>query len=238
MADQGQDRTAVGEDGGVGALSRERIVEAALALARRDGLDALTMRRLADELDVTAMATYRHVAGKADLLQAMAEQVWDSVLQLPLDELPDDPLERVVAALVRARHALLDHGDLALVAAWRPTPSPSVVANVSSVVDALRDLGFTTEQIPAAYSTLVVTGLGHIQFEVARAGFDREAGGPRPVPPLDGLGDLDPATISVLAQIAADPDRTALFEFGIRRLLDGLLAWSAGDGPPPDLDRR
>lgn len=231
MADRVRD--GGGEVGG-GALSRRRIVDVAVELAQRDGLDALTMRRLADELGVTPMAAYRHVAGKDDLLQAMAERIWEELLSLPVDELPDDPVELVVAALVRIREHLLSYGDLARVAAWRPTPSASVAANVTIVVEVLRAMGFDDEQVPAAYATIVTTALGQIQFEVARNAFEAAADQDRPTGVPEGL-ELDGTTRAVVEQIAAAPDRRVLFEFTIRRLAEGLLAWAASDEPSPDL---
>ena len=63
-----------GDDGG-GQLSRERIVEAALRVVDRDGFDRLTMRSLADELGVTAMAAYYYVANKDELLEWVADEI-------------------------------------------------------------------------------------------------------------------------------------------------------------------
>ncbi|MBT9329369.1 TetR/AcrR family transcriptional regulator, partial [Salmonella enterica subsp. enterica serovar Typhimurium] len=56
-------------------LSREAIVDAAIALADEDGLDALSMRRIADRMGVGAMSLYRHVAGKDELIAAMTDEV-------------------------------------------------------------------------------------------------------------------------------------------------------------------
>jgi AcrR family transcriptional regulator len=61
------------------ALSREPIVTAALELVERDGWEALSMRRLAVELDVWPMAIYRHFSDKEDLLAAVAEAAADKV---------------------------------------------------------------------------------------------------------------------------------------------------------------
>jgi AcrR family transcriptional regulator len=58
------------------ALSRERIVVAAIAVADKEGIDALSMRRVAVELDVATMSLYRHVRDKDDLLNAMTDVVF------------------------------------------------------------------------------------------------------------------------------------------------------------------
>ena len=60
-------------------LNRDRALHTALDLLDRSGLDALTMRRLADALDVRAGALYRYFATKQDLLTAMAERMMEGV---------------------------------------------------------------------------------------------------------------------------------------------------------------
>ena len=67
-------------------LSRERIVQAAIDVADREGLQALTMRRLGAELGVEAMAVYKHVSGKDDILDGMVELVV-SLIETPGDGL-------------------------------------------------------------------------------------------------------------------------------------------------------
>ena len=57
------------------ALSRERILRAAVALADRDGVDSLSMRKLAQELGVVPMALYKHVANKEEMLDGMLDVV-------------------------------------------------------------------------------------------------------------------------------------------------------------------
>ncbi len=68
-------------------LNRDRIAQAALGLVGREGLTALTMRRLGAELGVEAMSLYNHVTNKDDLLDAIVERVYAEV-QLPAADLP------------------------------------------------------------------------------------------------------------------------------------------------------
>jgi TetR/AcrR family transcriptional regulator, tetracycline repressor protein len=68
-----------GEDGGRVRLSKRAVVDRALKLADADGLDALTIRKLAQDLGVTPMALYWHFRSKEDLLEGMAEQVWSEI---------------------------------------------------------------------------------------------------------------------------------------------------------------
>jgi len=68
-----------GEDGGRTRLSKRAVVDRALKLADADGLDALTIRKLAQDLGVTPMALYWHFRSKDDLLEGMSEQVWGEI---------------------------------------------------------------------------------------------------------------------------------------------------------------
>jgi len=75
----GPPRGLDGEDGGRARLSKRAVVDRALKLADTDGLDALTIRKLAQDLGVTPMALYWHFRSKDDLLEGMAEQVWGEI---------------------------------------------------------------------------------------------------------------------------------------------------------------
>jgi AcrR family transcriptional regulator len=101
------------------ALTRERVVDAAIALAEREGLAELSMRRLAAELGAGTMSLYNHVSDKDDLFDAMVQQVLATVRVSPSDDW------REVAATWAAdsRAALLD----------RITLIPLVVAPERSV---------------------------------------------------------------------------------------------------------
>jgi TetR/AcrR family transcriptional regulator, tetracycline repressor protein len=67
------------EDVGRARLSKRTVVDRALKLADADGLDSLTIRKLAQDLGVTPMALYWHFRSKEDLLEGMAEQVWSEI---------------------------------------------------------------------------------------------------------------------------------------------------------------
>src|SRR6266540_6177235 len=91
---------------GVG-LSRERVLQAGLRLVDREGVDALTMRRLGKELGVEAMSLYGHVANKQDLLDGVVECVY---AELPQCSLMSGPWhERLRSVAHRIRQVLLHH---------------------------------------------------------------------------------------------------------------------------------
>ncbi|MEJ5255714.1 MAG: TetR/AcrR family transcriptional regulator [Acidimicrobiales bacterium] len=82
-------------------LGRELIVDEARRLISAEGLEALTLRRLADRFSVTAPAFYSHFRDKEDLLRAVAERQFEELMvryrQIDADSDPDRPLERVRA---------------------------------------------------------------------------------------------------------------------------------------------
>lgn len=82
-------------------LQREAIVDVAHELVSKEGLDALTLRRLAAELSVSAPALYAHFSDKHDLLRSVAEREFDELIaryeQVEADADPQDPLARVRA---------------------------------------------------------------------------------------------------------------------------------------------
>ena len=94
--------------GTASALTRERVIDAAITVAERDGLAELSMRRLAAELGAGTMSLYNHVADKEDLYDAMVEHVLAPV------RVADDGDWRAVVALwaTDSRGALLDRIDL------------------------------------------------------------------------------------------------------------------------------
>ncbi|HEV3323621.1 MAG TPA: TetR family transcriptional regulator [Solirubrobacteraceae bacterium] len=82
-------------------LKRERVLDAALAVAEREGLQRLSMRLVASELGVSPMALYRHVTNKDDLLDGLVERLL-AELELPEASLPWDERLRGLASELRA----------------------------------------------------------------------------------------------------------------------------------------
>src|SRR6266702_6817989 len=87
-------------------LSRERVLDAAIALADRDGLEALSMRKLAQALGVEAMSLYNHVANKGDLVDAMVDRV---VGEIELPATGDDWDVAIRKCAISAHEAFLRH---------------------------------------------------------------------------------------------------------------------------------
>jgi AcrR family transcriptional regulator len=85
------------------ALSRDTVIDRALALADTEGLDGVTIRRLGQELGVTPMALYWHVRNKDELLDAMGDRIFESLVVDYTSQAPwDEQLRAIVLALIAA----------------------------------------------------------------------------------------------------------------------------------------
>jgi AcrR family transcriptional regulator len=123
-------------------LSKERVLGAAVALADEGGVDALSMRRLAQELGVVPMALYKHVANKDEMLGGMIDVVVGEI---------DPPLSgtdwktAVRQRVLSARSALLRHPWASQVIESRTDPTPAVLTYMDSMVGLFRAGGFSID---------------------------------------------------------------------------------------------
>jgi AcrR family transcriptional regulator len=120
-------------------LSRERVLRAAVDLADRGGIEGLSMRKLGQELDVEAMALYRHVRNKDDILDGIVDVI---VGEIDDPEPGDDWKNTLRQKVVAARHAMLRHPWAPRVLEERPSLGPAVLAYVDSVLGILLAGGF------------------------------------------------------------------------------------------------
>lgn len=124
-----------------GQLSRAVVVDRALALADAEGLDNLTVRRLATDLDVTPMALYWHFRTKDDLLAGAADRLLDG-LELPAAGGPWH--RRLHAAVTALVEALRPHPQLAPLVAGRLLGHPTGLALTELALGCLDEAGFDT----------------------------------------------------------------------------------------------
>ena len=153
------------------SLTRERIVDAAMRVADAEGLDAVSMRRLAADLGVGPMSLYRHVAGREELEQLLARAVFRAH---PLPE-PGPPGWRAKLELVSRlqwqayrRHPWLPE----LISMTRPLLIPEALAHTEWTLRALDGLNLTdTERVrdaftlPALVRGLAASGAAEIRAE-------------------------------------------------------------------------
>jgi AcrR family transcriptional regulator len=209
-------------------LSRDRIVRAAVGFADAEGIDGLSMRRLAEELDAAPMALYRHVAHKDDLLDAMVDVVF-SELEFPTD------VDWRTAMHERARgmrQALLRHPWTVGQMESR-TPGLESFRHHNATMQCLREqAGLPFPMAVHAYSAMDSYIYGFalqektLPFtdadEAVAEGQRRQTAAEAIITP-EAFAEAFPYLADIAQQLAASPyDFDAEFEFGIELVLDGI----------------
>jgi AcrR family transcriptional regulator len=123
-------------------LTREKVLHTAVALADRGGIESLSMRKLAQALDVVPMALYRHVAHKGELLEGMVDVVVGEI-DPPLDGA--DWKTTIRERILSARRALIRHPWASRVMESRTTPTPVVLGYTDSMIGLFRTGGFSLD---------------------------------------------------------------------------------------------
>ena len=134
-----------------GPLSTERVLRAAVDLADRDGIESLTMRKLAHQLGAGAMSLYYHVANKDELLDGMIDVVY-SEIDPPSSRADWKTAMRRVA--VSAREALARHRWAIPLMESRRRPGPASLRHHDAVLGRLREAGFSIQNAVHAFSAL------------------------------------------------------------------------------------
>lgn len=209
-------------------LDQARTVEAALVLLDESGLDALTMRRLADAVGVQAGALYRHFATKQDLLTAMAERMLAGCSTPPPDP---DWSGRLTALARRMRTALLAHRDGARVYAGTHSTGANTLGFAETLVGVLRGAGFGPEEAARTAMTVVHFTVGHTLEEQAAL----QPGDQGPADPeqlREAVAAAGYPHLTAALPVLTGTDFTAQFEFGLGLLLQGLrTVHRPGAGP-------
>ncbi|WP_409332367.1 TetR/AcrR family transcriptional regulator [Trujillonella humicola] len=211
-------------------LDRRRILGAAVEFIDAHGLSALTMRRLGAALGVEAMALYRYVPGREQLLDGVVENV--------VDELYGDPDVHLEAAhgwqeyLQRLAHGVrriaLAHPEVFPLVATRPPAAPWVrpplrsLRWIESFLVALTSHGFSEDSAVAAYRAYSSFLLGHLLLEVSQKGVpvnaeDAGLGEPDAPPGLTGY-----PTVVRLQDLLSVDESAAEFDEALENLLGRL----------------
>ena len=202
-------------------LSRQSVLDAAVALADEDGLDRFSMRRLAQELGVVPMALYKHVANKDELLDGMVDIVFGEIESPSID---DDWRAAMRRRAISARNALKRHGWAIGLMETR-NPGPANLQNHNAVMGCLREAGFSFEDAIHAYSVQDAYIYG-FALQEKTLGFQKpdDAGraAQRRAQAIDALNEYP-----YLAEIAtklpeSGYDNAVEFAWGLDLILDGL----------------
>src|SRR5437867_12301550 len=196
------------------ALSRKRIVAAAVALIEGEGLDALSMRRLGAALVVEAMSLYRHFPSKAALLEAVVARL---LAELPVPAPAAARWQDAFRALARAYRALLTRHPKAIpLLATLELSNPGSLAVAGAVMALFSTTGFD----PRTSLYILATGesfvIGFAYWEAGTATLREARDAPPPVPP-----GADPYLVAHWSELT-DQDCDKAFEFGLDVLIAGL----------------
>jgi AcrR family transcriptional regulator len=209
-------------------LSRGPILDAARRIADEEGVDRLTMRRLAAELGVMPNTLYTYFPHKEALLDALLDDLLAGVEAGD----PDagewrDGLVRVMDA---TRRLLLAHPQLASAFIARPGLGPNAARLGEITLELLRRGGLEGERAVESLRVLLVYSLGFAAFQVPRVQADADGRSVRAEVAFAGLAEEEFPRMRGLAGELAGPTTDHQFHTGLRWLLDGIAAHARREG--------
>ena len=203
-------------------LSRDRVLQAALALADAGGLESLSMRKLGEVVGVEAMSLYNHVPSKGDLLDGLIDLVFGEI------ELPAGANDWKAAMRQRAisvRVVLSRHRWAIGLMESRTTPGPATLRHHDAVLGLLREAGFPLGLAAHAYSALDSYSYG---FALQEAGLPFDTGPETAELAQAMLAQFPAAEYPHLAEFTFEHvlqpgyEYGREYEFGLDLILDGL----------------
>jgi AcrR family transcriptional regulator len=225
------------------ALELETVILAAIELADADGLDAVSMRRVAERLEMGTMSLYTYVPGKAELLDLMVDTVYGE----RVDEAAVDPgtgMRERLEGLARDQWAFFQRHPWTLsIASGRSVLGPNEAKSYEHALSAVADLGIPARDAVAIVDAISMfvrgaardaaeaagaesaTGKTELEWWTERDAILAEVMTPERFPTLgrlaaDGGFDVPPDTENYNVRFIVDD-----FEFGLQRLLDGIDAF-------------
>jgi AcrR family transcriptional regulator len=201
-------------------VTRDRILDAAVEIADREGLAAVTMRRLGQRLGVEAMSLYKHVADKDEVLAGLAERV-AAEFTVPRRDVPWRTALRESG--IAAQSVLLRHPWAGPLLESRTDLGPARLAYVDAVIGVLREAGFSFEEVGHAFTALD-SHLYGFTMQVANWPFNPD----EPTVAAEELvAGVDPErypnlVAMAMAAASADPPMQLDFTYGLDLLLDGM----------------
>ncbi|MFF4415755.1 TetR/AcrR family transcriptional regulator [Streptosporangium sp. NPDC001559] len=213
-------------------LNRDLVLEAAIRVADRGGVEAITMRRVAQELGVEAMSLYHHVPNKDAILDGVVDMVF-AAIELPGAE-SDDWRDAIRTRALSARVILSRHSWALGLMDSRRDPGPATLRHHDAVLGVLREAGFTLPMAAHAVSLIDSYVSGFVLQEAnlpVRTPDDVEevAGGILRRLPAEEL----PYLTEMIRDHALQPgyDYTGEFGYGLDLILDALEARRRGLRP-------
>jgi len=233
---QAMAQTAVDE--GRTRLSKAAVVDRALTLSDAEGLDALTIRRLATELGVTPMALYWHFRSKEELLGGLVNRIWAEI-DTDVDEAADWPqqLRGLLESLLRVLREHPSASSLLLTA--EKLNSEAALAATETTLEVLRRAGFDAQRAAAIARSALWTGLMLVMsepgFEPGMTEADRTEMLRQNRVRLALLPpDRYPRVVEAAVPLTACDDPDLHYQFGVDLFIAGVQAVArTTDRPPP-----
>lgn len=198
-------------------LSRERVVEAAVAFADEQGVDEMSMRKLASSVGVEAMSLYNHVEDKGDLFDAMIDHVFNTV-QVPDNDLSWQDQIRLIGQAAMDRFSA--HPWVASLLMQRGNFGPGALAFMNHVVGILFEAGFDEEDVHHAWQMLASHTMGY-SFQSSGSGAVQEKDYSEFENDLPRLAEAFPY-IARLAPLLMECAWDSEYMFGLEIIIDGL----------------
>ncbi len=203
-------------------LTRERVLQSAVALADQSGIESLSMRKLGEQLGVEAMSLYNHVTNKDDLIDAMVDRVFAEI-DLAADERNWRAAMRRRA--VSVRQVLKRHPWAVPLMQSRTNPGPSTLGHLNALIGLLRGADFSVVLTAHALSAVDAYVYGFAMQERALP-FDTEERSTEVVEHILAAMPTDewPHLVEFSREHVLKPgyDYGQEFEWGLDLVLDGL----------------
>lgn len=203
-------------------LNRDRVLQAAVALADEAGIEALSMRKLGDQVGVEAMSLYKHVANKDDLLDGMVDSVF---AEIELDRDARDWRAAMRDRAVSVRAVLRRHPWAVPLMQSRANPGPSTLGHLDALIGILRSGGFSIVLTAHALSAIDAYVYGFAMQEKALP-FDTEERSTELIQQILAAMPADewPHLVEFSREHVLKPgyDYGLEFEWGLDLVLDGL----------------
>ena len=202
------------------SLSRDRVVRAAVNLADKQGLDALSMRKVAQALKVEAMSLYNHISNKDELLDAMVDEVAG---EIELPAIGGDWKAAMRRRANSAHAAMLKHPWAPMLMLSRVNVGPAMLAYVNATIGCLREAGFSYPMADHAWNAIDnhIYGftLQALNFPIEPEEYAAVAKDYLPMIPEEQYPYLRGMALQV---IEGKHQGIQDFEFGLELILDGL----------------
>lgn len=201
-----------------GQLSRAAIVASAIEMIEEEGVESLSIRKLARRCGAAPMSLYRHIATKQELLRAVADVYLAEVQYPATDELSwDESIKRVILALDEGFES---HPRLAEIMSVQPVDAAAVLAAMELCASALRRGGLGDDEVVSGLAVLTAYATGYVQRRAERrrdAAIQEER-----LRRIQHLDEAEFPTLTSLGDALTTLDTREYFEAGLDILIDAL----------------